>query len=76
MGLPDRPEHRHAIFSPAKFNSYGSSTFPGIGDLLHQIETLTGDEATHRWEQIKRHVSDLMIIIHGATNFLQKPHLL
>ena len=35
-----RPGVRNAIFAPAKFNSYGGAAFPGISDLLHEIEEL------------------------------------
>ncbi len=70
-GLPDRPETRHAIFAPAKFNKYGSSAFPGISDLLHEVDRLRGDEKTDRWEKIKKHISDLMILVQSAKAFLQ-----
>ncbi len=70
-GLPDRPESRHAIFAPAKFNKYGASAFPGLLDLLHEVDELNEDEKKERWERIKRHVSDLMIMIKSASDFLQ-----
>ncbi|TRY76729.1 hypothetical protein TCAL_09217 [Tigriopus californicus] len=70
-GLPGRPDARHAIFAPAKFNSYGGSAFPGISDLIHEIEKLQGKALAQRWEQIKRHVSDLMILVRNAADFLK-----
>ena len=69
-GIPDRPEIRNAIFAPGKFNSYGGSAFPGITDLLHEIEDLDRPEKSRRYEKLKRHVSDLMIMIQEATRFL------
>ena len=75
-GLPDRPESRNAIFAPAKFNLYGSSAFPGISDLLHGIDKLKGEEAKAQWERIKRHLSDLMIIIKQSVAFLKDPAIM
>lgn len=71
QGLPGRPEVRNAIFAPAKFNSYGGSAFPGISDLLHEIDSLEGEAKTQRWNEIKRHLSDLMIMIQAAARFLK-----
>jgi len=39
-GLPGRPDVRNAIFAPGKFNSYAGAAFPGISDLLHEIDGL------------------------------------
>ena len=70
-GLPDRPGVRNAIFAPGKFNAYGGAAFPAIGDLLHEIDDLPAKEKAERWEQLKRHVSDLMIMIQEAARFLR-----
>ncbi len=70
-GLPDRPADRHAIFAPSKYNKYGSSSFPGIADLTHEIEKLGDEERAERWERVRRHLSDLMIIVRSAASFLQ-----
>ena len=69
-GLPGRPESRNAIFAPAKFNSYAGSAFPGISDLLHEIDDLGEEAKSARWKEIRRHVSDLMIMIQEAARFL------
>ena len=73
-GLPGRPDVRHAVFAPSKFNKYGASAFPGIGDLLHEIDRLPNKEREERWEQIKRHISDLMIMVKSAEEFLRPVH--
>ena len=72
-GIPGRPDTRHAIFAPAKFNKYGASAFPGLSDLLHEIEKLRGEEAVKRWKAIRQHVSDLMIKVREAADFLSAP---
>jgi hypothetical protein len=69
-GLPGRPDSRNAIFAPGKFNSYEGGAFPGIGDLLHEIDDLEDIPKAARWKKIRRHVSDLMIMILEATRFL------
>ena len=66
----DRPSSRHAIFAPSKFNSYGGAAFPGIIDLLHEIDDLDNDSKKKRYEKLKRHVSDLMIMIKEASRYL------
>lgn len=70
-GLPGRPELRHAIISPSMFNSYGSSVFPGITDLLHGIDLLDSDTKAKRVRELEKHVSDLMILIKSAGDFLK-----
>ena len=75
-GLPGRPTVNHAIFAPAKFNAYGAAAFPGISDLLHEIEKLRGEESLKRWEEVKRHISDLMIMVQDAANFLKPVELI
>ena len=69
-GIPGRPEIRNAIFAPSKFNSYGGAAFPGISDLLHEIDDLEPEEKSKRWKELKRHVSDLMIMVNEAARFL------
>lgn len=76
QGLPGRALYRHAIISPSKYDSYGSSVFPGISDLLHDIDSLSPDEFSARIEQLKRHVSDLMIVIKAAGNYLKDVSLI
>ena len=69
-GLPGRPLERNAIFAPAKYNSYAGSAFPGIADLLHEIDDLEIEAKEARWKELRRHVSDLMIMIQEAARFL------
>ncbi len=45
-GLPDRPIFRHSVISTSQFDSYGAGVFPGVTDLLYQIDLAedNGDE--------------------------------
>ena len=44
-----------------------------IPDLLHQIEKLKPGSQEHaqRWKTIKKHVSDLMIMIQAAASYTE-----
>ena len=64
------------IMSPAKFDLYGSGYFPGIGDLLSDYETLTEDEKKVRVVTLKKHVSQLMVVILRAVDHLKEVYLL
>ena len=72
-GIPLRTETRHAIFAPGKFNIYGGGGFPAISDLLYEHDKLVKDspEYTKRWDLIKRHISDLMIMTQNAARYLE-----
>ena len=70
-GIPEQPGVRNAIFAPAKHPIINSTArFPSIQDLLFKIKTSSADLTLH-WDTMKRHVSDLMIMIQSATNLLQ-----
>ncbi|XP_066957669.1 N-acetylated-alpha-linked acidic dipeptidase 2-like [Macrobrachium rosenbergii] len=75
-GLPGRPETRHAIFAPSKFDDYAASGFPGITDLLYQYEGLDAGNQQKKGEEIKRHISDLTILFQRATGLLKDFHFI
>ena len=72
-GLPDRIQYRHVVTAPSLFDAYGGSAFPGIGDLLYKLEQ--SDEASQEYrltvKQLRKHISDLMIITQRAAHYLQ-----
>ena len=72
-GLPDRVQYRHVISAPSLFNAYGGSAFPGVSDLLYSLESINpgSPDAEKIVKQLKKHVSNLMIIIQRATEYLQ-----
>ena len=70
-GLPGRDSIRHAIFSPAKHNLYGGAAFPGISDLLHGLDELETEERAERLLELRKHLSDLMILFSQAASWLQ-----
>ncbi|XP_023326545.1 N-acetylated-alpha-linked acidic dipeptidase-like protein [Eurytemora carolleeae] len=70
-GLPDRLQYRHAIIAPSKFDAYGGSAFPGIGDLLYGLDELSETDRTAQIKKLKRHISDLMIVVDRAGKYLR-----
>jgi len=70
-GLPDRVQYRHMVTAPSMFDAYGGSAFPGLGDLLYGIDDLSAEAKSARVKQLKKHVSDLMITMMRATDFLK-----
>ena len=76
QGLPGRPYLKHAVFAPSYGNVYDSSAFPGLLYLLDGFNELEGSELEERTEKLKRHVSDLMILINNAADFLDYPEII
>ena len=70
------PTYSHAIMSPAKFDSYGSGYFPGIGDQLYDFDAQTEDEKNRRLKILRKHVSQLMIVILRAVDHLKEVYRL
>ena len=70
-GLPDQPNMRHAIISPAKRNSYGNSVFPGIWNIYDGLVGPNGSVSYDRLDQMKRHFSDLIVVIKRAGDILK-----
>ena len=77
-GLPERPDVRHAIFAPGKFNKYGGGGFPAIPDLLYESDKLLKGSPEHkrRWNIINQHVSDLMIMTQSAARYLKSYNII
>ena len=73
-GLPDRLQYRHVVTAPSLFDAYGGSAFPGIGDLLYKLDETeeNGEEYDVVVKQLKKHVSDLMIITQRAAHYLKR----
>ena len=57
---------RHVIFAPSANNAYGSTSFPGISDLMF-IKSKTRED----WLAIKEQASVVFKAIAGATDALK-----
>ncbi|XP_066957584.1 N-acetylated-alpha-linked acidic dipeptidase 2 [Macrobrachium rosenbergii] len=75
-GLPGRPTVRHAVFAPSQFDSYAAAGFPGISDLLYKIDDLQEEELSKRHKEIRRHISDLTILLQKASGLLEDFNLI
>merc|ERR1711909_268406 len=72
-GLPDRIQYRHVITAPSLFDAYGGSAFPGVGDLMFSLEELEPESEQYEKvvKQLRKHISDLMIIVQRAAEYLR-----
>ena len=61
-GLPNQPYTRHLVFAPSITNSYGTTSFPGISDLMVPTNKTSDD-----WQEIKRQISIVYKAISEAT---------
>ena len=74
QGLPNRDGYRHAIVTPSQFRNYPTRAFPGITDLLQDIDVIDQAERDERILLLKRHVSDVMILVKAAGDYLKEFH--
>ncbi len=81
-GLPlQNGTMRHGIFAPGSNNVYGSAVFPGIYDLLRKIRETDGntmaqiEKRNALYEDLRRHISDVMVAILQAASHLTYFHL-
>ena len=58
-----------------KNNIYGGAAFPGISDLLFDLDTLSVEEKMERRKEIQKHLSDIMIILRQAASWLTTSEL-
>ena len=65
-GLPNQPITRHVIFAPSINNAYGSTSFPGISDLVAKENKMNQD-----WLDIKEQASIVFNAISEATAALK-----
>ena len=65
-GLPNQPITRHVIFAPSVSNSYGSTSFPGISDLV-----VKEDKTDQDWLDIREQASIVFNAISEASQTLK-----
>jgi hypothetical protein len=64
--MSTRPVTRH--------NTYESTTFPGLVDLVEDIDTISEDAIAarrKRRKEISKHLSDLMIMVRAAAAYIK-----
>ena len=50
----------------------GGTSFPGVRDLMHDFDKLEEDEKMTVIEQVKKHLSDIMIVFRQAKRWLEE----
>ncbi|KAK7493451.1 hypothetical protein BaRGS_00015351 [Batillaria attramentaria] len=65
-GLPDRPLKKHLLFADSMNDAYAGSSFPGLVDLLFEIDLLKEPEKSERWRRVEQHFSVLLNAIQSA----------
>ncbi|XP_071788904.1 N-acetylated-alpha-linked acidic dipeptidase 2-like [Asterias amurensis] len=73
-GLPGRPLQRHIAFAPSSKNSYYGDAFPGIMDLMFDIENSADPEA--QWEAVRKHMSVVAYTLHSVATTLTDVNVL
>jgi len=68
-GIPMRPSYRHVIFAPSLYNSYAGSTFPGLSDLMHDIDQHPQPDT--QWEEVRRHLATIIYCFQSAASVLK-----
>ena len=63
-GLPGRNLVRHVIFAPGLHNTYGSASFPGVTDVLFDVEK------TGNWAEVEKQISIVVTSILSASDLL------
>jgi Transferrin receptor-like dimerisation domain len=58
------------VFSPSSSNTYASSTFSGLTDLLETLGSQSEAEQPVKWAQVKQHLSVVTFLIEAAAKSL------
>ena len=56
----------HIVFAPSSSDSYSSSSFSGLTDLLEAVGDQTEAQRPTEWAQIKQHLSVIAFFIEAA----------
>ncbi|KAK6181050.1 hypothetical protein SNE40_008989 [Patella caerulea] len=68
-GLPLRPLKKHIIMADSSNDVYAGSSFPGLIDLLFEIDKAV--DPNTRWEDVKQHFSIILFTIQSAASTLR-----
>ena len=76
-GLPLQNQTNHVILAKkGVINNHGKASFPGIVNLLEDLIQFPSDQDRNewpKWEDLRRHVTKIYVMIIQATSHL-KPH--
>jgi len=69
-GLPDRRLHKHVLFAPSQFDSYAGATFPGLIDLMWEIDEREPADQKNQWERVRQHLATIIFCTNSATHVI------
>lgn len=69
-GLPDRPHYNHVVMAPSISDTYSSSAFSGLTDILNGITELSPEEQERRWETFSQHLSAVTHFVHTSAKVM------
>jgi hypothetical protein len=55
-----------------KISRLAGAAFPGISDLLHGVDKLGKGEKMTRFKEVRKHLSDLMIVFRQSSSWLSQ----
>ena len=62
---------RHILFTESSVDNYAGSSFPGLTDAMFEIDKLSPEEASKRWQIVKKHYSVILFAIQSASSTLK-----
>lgn len=62
--------HSHLVFAPSQYDTYSSSSFAGLTDLLESVGDQTAEQNPTEWAKIKKHLSVIAFHVEAAANSL------
>ncbi|XP_038074787.1 N-acetylated-alpha-linked acidic dipeptidase 2-like [Patiria miniata] len=68
LGLPGRSLQRHVAFAPSSKNSYYGDAFPGIVDLMFDIEN--AEDSAKQWDLVRKHMSVVAFTLQSVASTL------
>lgn len=77
-GLPFQNTSNHAVLTFDGGKNYGQATFPGLMNLLQEFLKVPDQERNtwYGWELLRRHVTELYVIILQAASHLKPHHII
>ena len=64
------------MFAPSSKNAYSGDAFPGIVDLMFDIEHDDGGGTSEQWEALRQHMSVVAFILQSAASTLKEVDIL
>ncbi|XP_022097951.1 N-acetylated-alpha-linked acidic dipeptidase 2-like [Acanthaster planci] len=68
FGLPGRPLQRHIAFAPSSKDSYYGDAFPGIVDLMFDIDNAV--DSAKQWDLVRQHMSVVAFTLQSVASTL------